>query len=143
MFDPSNDNQLWKQDSQGRIINKANGKVLVWDQYGTRFEVLKVFFGFYHNFNHCFQGTNSGFKWSFNRCIRSSQDRGEIGQKFQAKYGSENGCLNTANRLDKGGSNLMLYPCNAIHPVNGCFKFKEGTSVKALLCHRGPEQRDI
>ena len=53
-FDPSNDNQLWKQDSQGRIINKANGKVLVWDQYGTRFEVLKVFFGFYHHFNHCF-----------------------------------------------------------------------------------------
>ena len=42
-FDPTNDNQLWKQDSQGRIINKANGKVLVWDQYGTRFEVLSVF----------------------------------------------------------------------------------------------------
>ena len=39
-FDPSNDNQLWRQDSQGRLINKANGKVFVWDRYGTRFEVL-------------------------------------------------------------------------------------------------------
>ena len=72
------------------------------------------------------QSTNSGFKWSFNRCVRSSQDIGPIGQKLQAKYGSENRCLNTANRFDQRGSILMLYPCNSIHPVNGCFKFKGG-----------------
>jgi len=107
-FDPTNDNQLWRQDSDGRIINKANGKVFVWDKYGTRFK------------------TNSGFKWSFNRCVRSSQEpSGQIGQKFQAKYGSENRCMNTANRFDRRGSILMLYPCGRIHPVNGCFKFKE------------------
>ena len=75
----------------------------------------------------CFKETNSaGFKWSFNRCIRSSQEpSGQIAQKFQAKYGSENRCLNTASRFDQIGSILMLYPCERIHPVNGCFKFKE------------------
>ena len=75
--------------------------------------------------NQCFKDIGSDYKWSFNQCVRSSQDpSGQIGQKFQ----SENGCLNTANRFPKGGSRLMLYPCESIHPVNGCFKFKEGVS---------------
>ena len=39
-FDPSNSNQLWRQDYEGRIINKANGKVLVMDLFGFRFEVF-------------------------------------------------------------------------------------------------------
>ena len=44
--DPSNDNQLWRQDQQGRIINKANGKVFMWDRYGPRFQVLYFNSGF-------------------------------------------------------------------------------------------------
>ena len=102
----------------------------MWDRYGPRFQVFCFDFVFLnpHTCMHC-KSTNSGFKWSFNRCVRSSQDSGPIGQKFQAKYGSENRCLNTANRFDQRGSNLMLYACNLIHPVNGCFKFKGGKFV--------------
>jgi len=107
-FDPSNYNQLWRQDSEGRIINKANGKVLVMDLYGFRFE-----------------GSDSDFQWSFNTYIRSSQEpSGPISQKLQAKSDQDERCLNTANRIDTTGSVLMLYPCETIHPINGCFKFK-------------------
>ena len=42
-FDPTNDNQLWRQDSEGRIINKANGKAFKWNQYGAGFEVCHLF----------------------------------------------------------------------------------------------------
>jgi len=107
-FDPSNYNQLWRQDSEGRIINKANGKVLVMDLYGFRFEE-----------------SDSDFQWSFNTYIRSSQEpSGPISQKLQAKSDQDERCLNTANRIDTTGSVLMLYPCQTIHPINGCFKFK-------------------
>ena len=72
------------------------------------------------------KGADSSFKWSFNTCTRSTQEpSGPISQKFQAKSNSENRCLNTANRFASSGSILMLYPCESIHPVNGCFKFKE------------------
>jgi len=109
-FDPENDNQLWRQDSEGRIINKANGKAFIWDQSGPRFV----------------ESDSRGFKWSFNTCIRSSQEpSGSISQKFQAKSYTEKNCLNTANRFTSAGAVLMLYPCKSIHPVNGCFKFKE------------------
>ena len=40
MFNPTNDNQLWRQDSKGRLINKANGKVFMWDRYGPKFQVF-------------------------------------------------------------------------------------------------------
>jgi len=107
-FDPSNYNQLWRQDSDGRIINKANGKVLVMDLYGFRFEE-----------------SDSYFRWSFNTYIRSSQEpSGPISQKLQAKSDQDERCLNTADRIDTTGSVLMLYPCQTIHPINGCFKFK-------------------
>ena len=66
------------------------------------------------------------FKWSFNTCIRSSQEpSGPISQKLQAKSDSDERCLNTADRFDTAGSILMLYPCQTINPINGCFKFKE------------------
>ena len=38
-FDPSNVNQLWRQDMSGRLINKGNGKAFRWDRYGARFVV--------------------------------------------------------------------------------------------------------
>jgi len=112
-FDPSNYNQLWRQDSDGRIINKANGKVLVMDLYGFRFEE-----------------SDSYFRWSFNTYIRSSQEpSGPISQKLQAKSDQDERCLNTADRIDTTGSVLMLYPCQTIHPINGCFKFKWWNSL--------------
>ena len=71
------------------------------------------------------ENSDSDFKWSFNTCIRSSQEpSGPISQKFQAKFGSEKRCLNMYNRLNPKGSKLDLFPCQTIHPVNGCFKFK-------------------
>ena len=122
MFDPRNDNQLWRQDSDGRIIHKANGKVFKWDQFGAGFEVLlhmkinTILF-------YAVKESDSDFKWSFNTCIRSSQEpSGPISQKLQAE--SEL-CLKTANRFDTTGSVLGLYPCKTIHPTNGCLKFKE------------------
>ena len=95
-FDPTNNYQLWKQDSRGRLINKAVG---VW-------------------------GVDA--LWTFNTCIRSSQEpTGPISQKLQLKsyFGGEQ-CLNTDNRFDTTGSNLGFYPCKTIHPINGCFRFK-------------------
>ena len=81
------------------------------------------------------KGADSGFKWSFNTCTRSTQEpSGPISQKFQAKSNSENRCLNTANRFASAGSILMLYPCGYIHPVNGCFKFKESKEQKITSC---------
>ena len=38
-YDPSNVNQLWRQDMAGRLINKGNGKAFKWDRYGARFVV--------------------------------------------------------------------------------------------------------
>ena len=71
--------------------------------------------------------SDSDFKWSFNTCIRSSQEpSGPISQKLQAKSDPDEVCLNTENRFDAAGSVLMLYPCQTINPINGCFKFKEG-----------------
>ena len=125
MFDPRNDNQLWRQDSEGRIINKANGKVFKWDQFGAGFEVI---FCMKININlfYVVKESDSDFKWSFNTCIRSSQEpTGPISQKLQAKSDPDEVCLNTADRFDTAGSILMLYPCQTINPINGCFKFKE------------------
>ena len=104
--------------------------VLVCDIYGFRFEVSSFMPGLCNPLKLCFKETNSaGFKWSFNRCIRSSQEpTGQIVQKFQANYGSENRCMATANRFAQTGSVLMLYPCERTHPGNACFKFKEGRS---------------
>ena len=72
-----------------------------------------------------FKESDSDFKWSFNTCIRSSQEpSGPISQKLQAKSDPDERCLNTANQHDTTGSVLMLYPCQTINPINGCFKFK-------------------
>ena len=71
--------------------------------------------------------SESDFKWSFNTCIRSSQEpSGPVSQKLQAAFGSEKHCLQPYNRLNPKGAKLVLFPCKSIHPVNGCFKFKEG-----------------
>ena len=127
MFDPENDNQLWRQESDGRIKNKANGKIFYWNQNGPGFEVYFSKSSIYSVSNVLnIKNSDSDFKWSFNKCTRSSQEpSGPISQKFQAGSGSGKVCLNTVNRLDSNGSTLMLYSCDYIHPVNGCFKFKE------------------
>ena len=70
------------------------------------------------------QESDSEFKWSFNTFIRSSQEpSGPISQKLQAKSDQDERCLNTADQFDATGSVLMLYPCQTINPINGCFKF--------------------
>jgi len=107
-FNPNNDNQLWRQDIEGRIINKATGKAWKWDRYGPGF-----------------MGISTDFSWSFNSCTKSSQESSNtVAQKLQASSPSETRCLNTANQNDPNGATLMLYPCNRINPVNGCFMFK-------------------
>ena len=55
-FDPTNDNQLWRQDSEGRIINKANGKAFKWNRFGAGFEVCHLILISSFPFNMCTAG---------------------------------------------------------------------------------------
>ena len=76
--------------------------------------------------------SDADFKWSFNTCIRSSQEpTGPISQKLQAKSDPDERCLNTADRFNTIGSILMLYQCQTINPINGCFKFKQSKHKQA------------
>ena len=106
----------------------------MWDQLGPRFEVFHSFYFISMSYDmhtlsfySLMQEANSSFEWSFNICIRSSQEpSGPISQKLKmTKWNSRNACLNTANRHNSTGSALVWYICEEIHPVNGCFKFKE------------------
>lgn len=107
-FDPTNDRQLWRQDKEGRIYNKHNGLVWVWDGYGSRFE-----------------GSGTAFFWSFNDCFKSSWNPPRVYlQSLSDEYGKGQRCINMANVNDKDGTNLMLFPCDSMNPPNGCFKFK-------------------
>ena len=105
-FDPNNHNQQWRQDIEGRLINRGNGMAWKWDYYVNTFVDV-----------------NTDFSWSFNTCTRSTQEYSSspIAQKLQVVH--ENRCLNAADQFSFSGSELMLWDCNTINPVNGCFKF--------------------
>jgi len=105
-FDPKNDKQLWRQDKDGRIYNKATGKVWVWDIYGNRF-----------------QAPGTKFFWSFNSCYKNAKNPPRVYlEAISDQYG--NRCVNMANLNNHKGTTLMLYPCKTMNPPNGCFKFK-------------------
>jgi len=112
-MDASDDNQLWRQESDGRIRNKKSGKYL-----GSRTSILNLI-----------QDKNGALSWSFNTNIRSNQEPASqpIVQKLQAT--GTNNCLNTANRFYQTGSKLISYPCNRVHPENACFKFIEAILI--------------
>ena len=101
-FNPNNDKQLWRQDKDGRIYNKATGNVWVFDKYGSRFEA---------------PGTD--FFWDFNSNYENTKVYLEA---LSDQLG--NRCINMGNRFHHQGTNLFLYPCKTMHPTNGCFKFK-------------------
>jgi len=101
-FNPNNDKQLWRQDKDGRIYNKATGKVWVFDKYGSRFEA---------------PGTD--FFWDFNSHYENTKVYLEA---LSDQLG--NRCINMGNRFHHQGTNLFLYPCETMYPTNGCFKFK-------------------
>ena len=74
-----------------------------------------------------------GYRWSFNKNIRSNQNSSPkpVVQKLQAtaiEPGRTARCLNTANRYIKTGSQLALWDCNKIHPVNGCWIHEQGNN---------------
>ena len=107
-------------------MNKANGKFFKWDDHGPAFEVFVLNIQSF-SISCCYlKETDSDFKWSFNTCLRSSQEpTGPISQKLQAKSDPDERCLKTADRFNTTGSELWLYPCQTINPIDGCFKFKE------------------
>jgi len=109
-FDPSNENQLWRHDDKGQLINKATGKVLKGDHSGP--DLLDVD-----------SDPESIYAWSFDNLTRSNQETTvKNSQKLKIKTPSYTGCLNIANRFQLDGSSLMMYPCDKIAPINGCFK---------------------
>merc|ERR1712107_207083 len=67
-FDPNNHNQQWRQDIEGRLINRGNGMAWKWDYYVNTFVDV-----------------NTDFSWSFNTCTRSTQEYSSspIAQKLQ------------------------------------------------------------
>merc|ERR1711973_837163 len=94
--------QLLRQDKNGRIYNKATGKVWVWDEYGSRFEAPRT-----------------DFFWDFNNHY-------EITKVYLEAVSDQlgNRCVNMANRFHHQGTDLMLYPCETMYPTNGCFHLK-------------------
>jgi len=106
-FDPYNDYQLWRQDADGRLYNKATGKVWAYDLFGSRFK----------------DSDANDFFWSFNSCYEKAKDPPRI--YLEAKSDQlGNRCLSMNEPYSIQGADLVLKSCNDMYPKHGCFKLK-------------------
>ena len=97
------DDQLWKFDSDDRIVNKGSGLAI--DGSGTRPELTNL------------SPLTVAKCWTLRTDIKSSQESGDI---IVPKLATSDGrsCLNTANRFLENGVHVIMYPCKAVHPDN-------------------------
>lgn len=100
VLDPNNHYQHWRQNSEGKLINRGSGKA-----------------------------SANSWSFNDKECLRSSQEPKprEPVQKLMIGKWFRYQCLSTVNRNLTSGSLLRRHDCKTIHPVNGCFKFGNRT----------------
>jgi len=106
-IDPYNDKQLWRQDADGRLYNKATRKVWANDFFGSRFK----------------DSDDNDFFWSFNSCYEKAKDPPRVYLEALSHQVAGR-CLSMNEPYNIHGADLVFKSCKDMDPKHGCFKLK-------------------
>ena len=98
---------MWSLDSEGRLVNQETGLVIQANTGGPTMQQPTPLTG--------------NKEWKYRNDIRSSQETAEETVYKIVKEGKN--CFNVQNRFFSQGSVITMYPANAVHPKNACWKF--------------------
>ena len=106
----SSDEQLWRFDSEGRIVNRGSNLVIDGsNQNPTLTDASPL----------------TGSKiWKLRTDIQNPQDMNLTVPKLVTSGGLS--CLQTADRFLENGSPVIMYPCTEVHPDNAGWNIVPG-----------------